>query len=155
MVFFFFFKQKTAYEMRISDWSSDVCSSDLQLADGTVRHFGMVLQNPGDAVGLVLALADRGVARAAGAADRVLPLHAHLKLIFGVVLTLLDFFHRQFVSAPRFAAGIFRRRGFGGDRLPSADLDAQNLRDMNEGAAGVVAPPRGGRARATGGGREG
>src|SRR3546814_4163168 len=29
MVFIFFFKQKTAYEMRISDWSSDVCSSDL------------------------------------------------------------------------------------------------------------------------------
>src|SRR3546814_19405121 len=28
---FFFFKQKTAYEMRISDWSSDVCSSDLGL----------------------------------------------------------------------------------------------------------------------------
>src|SRR3546814_8181641 len=28
-VFFFFFKQKPAYEMRISDWSSDVCSSDL------------------------------------------------------------------------------------------------------------------------------
>src|SRR3546814_1032399 len=28
---FFFFKQKTAYEMRISDWSSDVCSSDLWL----------------------------------------------------------------------------------------------------------------------------
>src|SRR3546814_1213493 len=29
VVLFFFFKQKTAYEMRISDWSSDVCSSDL------------------------------------------------------------------------------------------------------------------------------
>src|SRR3546814_7917078 len=29
MCYFFFFKQKTAYEMRISDWSSDVCSSDL------------------------------------------------------------------------------------------------------------------------------
>src|SRR3546814_5436455 len=29
LIFFFFFKQKTAYEMRISDWSSDVCSSDL------------------------------------------------------------------------------------------------------------------------------
>src|SRR3546814_2405145 len=29
VVSFFFFKQKTAYEMRISDWSSDVCSSDL------------------------------------------------------------------------------------------------------------------------------
>src|SRR3546814_1927508 len=29
MLIFFFFKQKTAYEMRISDWSSDVCSSEL------------------------------------------------------------------------------------------------------------------------------
>src|SRR3546814_2210508 len=29
-VYVFFFKQKTAYEMRISDWSSDVCSSDLR-----------------------------------------------------------------------------------------------------------------------------
>src|SRR3546814_7112904 len=29
VMYFFFFKQKTAYEMRISDWSSDVCSSDL------------------------------------------------------------------------------------------------------------------------------
>src|SRR3546814_17046168 len=37
---FFFFKQKTAYEMRISDWSSDVCSSDLPYADssGKRRH---------------------------------------------------------------------------------------------------------------------
>src|SRR3546814_1359069 len=32
VLFFFFFKQKTAYEMRISDWSSDVCSSDLLIA---------------------------------------------------------------------------------------------------------------------------
>src|SRR3546814_8571097 len=32
MCLMFFFKQKTAYEMRISDWSSDVCSSDLQRA---------------------------------------------------------------------------------------------------------------------------
>src|SRR3546814_6189194 len=31
-IWFFFFKQKTAYEMRISDWSSDVCSSDLRVA---------------------------------------------------------------------------------------------------------------------------
>src|SRR3546814_2163857 len=30
---FFFFKQKTAYEMRISDWSSDVCSSDLRATE--------------------------------------------------------------------------------------------------------------------------
>src|SRR3546814_7476718 len=36
-LFFFFFKQKTAYEIRISDWSSDVCSSDLPGLRG-VRH---------------------------------------------------------------------------------------------------------------------
>src|SRR3546814_10580464 len=34
---FFFFKQKTAYEMRISDWSSDVCSSDLDPVDRVLR----------------------------------------------------------------------------------------------------------------------
>src|SRR3546814_16587375 len=42
-LFFFFFKQKTAYEMRISDWSSDVCSSDLRLTqrlDARIRVFG-------------------------------------------------------------------------------------------------------------------
>src|SRR3546814_10707150 len=37
LCFFFFFKQKTAYEMRISDWSSDVCSSDLCIL-GLVMH---------------------------------------------------------------------------------------------------------------------
>src|SRR3546814_4407676 len=49
-VVFFFFKQKTAYEMRISDWSSDVCSSDLRgkpqgarkLADATALDARMV-----------------------------------------------------------------------------------------------------------------
>src|SRR3546814_3235041 len=35
IVCFFFFKQKTAYEMRISDWSSDVCSSDLHVSPRT------------------------------------------------------------------------------------------------------------------------
>src|SRR3546814_1166257 len=41
---FFFFKQKTAYEMRISDWSSDVCSSDLMLqhlADAGLSKYDM------------------------------------------------------------------------------------------------------------------
>src|SRR3546814_7568215 len=36
---FFFFKQKTAYEMRISDWSSDVCSSDLEAPDVHFQRF--------------------------------------------------------------------------------------------------------------------
>src|SRR3546814_8423566 len=38
----FFFKQKTAYEMRIIDWSSDVCSSDLQREDRLGRELAHV-----------------------------------------------------------------------------------------------------------------
>src|SRR3546814_4874208 len=41
MMFLFFFKQKTAYEMRISDWSSDVCSSDLIGEDGKAKYYGL------------------------------------------------------------------------------------------------------------------
>src|SRR3546814_21144731 len=51
--YFFFFKQKTAYEMRISDWSSDVCSSDLQ------SHLLVLLTAGANS-------AERPVARAAG-----------------------------------------------------------------------------------------
>src|SRR3546814_6825883 len=50
---FFFFKQKTAYEMRISDWSSDVCSSDLSeekngpsTSSGQTEHGKSVLASP-------------------------------------------------------------------------------------------------------------
>src|SRR3546814_4243915 len=51
---FFFFKQKTAYEMRISDWSSDVCSSDLlytwrkQLLRGAMAGFVPVELTPAE-----------------------------------------------------------------------------------------------------------
>src|SRR3546814_19725834 len=41
MLFIFFFKQKTAYEMRIRDWSSDVCSSDLNDADAETDTGGI------------------------------------------------------------------------------------------------------------------
>src|SRR3546814_16477235 len=59
----FFFKQKTAYEMRISDWSSDVCSSDL----GNVRELRNVVESA-----LVMGeveLGERGAAPASAAAD--------------------------------------------------------------------------------------
>src|SRR3546814_6551525 len=46
---FFFFKQKTAYEMRISDWSSDVCSSDLEKI-AVETYGGEILFTPGDIV---------------------------------------------------------------------------------------------------------
>src|SRR3546814_7623047 len=44
---FFFFKQKTAYEMRISDWSSDVCSSDLRgIGDAECGEIAVVADRP-------------------------------------------------------------------------------------------------------------
>src|SRR3546814_6823514 len=51
VVVFFFFKQKTAYEMRISDWSSDVCSSDLAVAGGAVIDAGHLLAELHDGLG--------------------------------------------------------------------------------------------------------
>src|SRR3546814_8405448 len=44
----FFFKQKTVYEMRISDWSSDVCSSDLQVEGGAADRSLPLLPRPDD-----------------------------------------------------------------------------------------------------------
>src|SRR3546814_7857586 len=41
---FFFFKQKTAYEMRISDWSSDVCSSDLRARPRLAQQAGNLVR---------------------------------------------------------------------------------------------------------------
>src|SRR3546814_4377997 len=50
MLVFFFFKQKTAYEMRISDWSSDVCSSDLPArrrnGSASARQAGTLAKKP-------------------------------------------------------------------------------------------------------------
>src|SRR3546814_10614169 len=42
--FFFFFKQNTAYEMRMSDWSSDACSSDLDMPRHQLTHSRSVLE---------------------------------------------------------------------------------------------------------------
>src|SRR3546814_6974255 len=72
VVVVFFFKQKTAYEMRISDWSSDVCSSDLglkQLGDAGIGDgsFAKILFN---APGFALAYAWHK-------SDFPLPLHSH------------------------------------------------------------------------------
>src|SRR3546814_7887222 len=48
LCFFLFFKQKTAYEMRISDWSSDVCSSDLGIS-GLERRYTRFYHDANDA----------------------------------------------------------------------------------------------------------
>src|SRR3546814_1092795 len=61
---FFFFKQKTAYEMRISDWSSDVCSSDLHVE--LARHALAVIEDFLEGVG-----AERRIAGPAHLAEAV------------------------------------------------------------------------------------
>src|SRR3546814_1490275 len=48
---FFFFKQKTAYEMRISDWSSDLCSSDLLTPAAETAMRDYLRKNRGDRYG--------------------------------------------------------------------------------------------------------
>src|SRR3546814_7053518 len=70
--FFFFFKQKTAYEMRISDWSSDVCSSDLHAdllgADEALAGLDALDPAVGDAEARHLAVLDDVDAAGIGAA---------------------------------------------------------------------------------------
>src|SRR3546814_19485280 len=110
--FFVFFKQKTAYEMRISDWSSDVCSSDLVAADACVAEQCDPLRG-GHAAEQALAF---GIVRdrlgiAAGLAEHV-HRHADQAAVVGMPRPLVAVFvavrhlpHRQRVVA---AVGIGR-----------------------------------------------
>src|SRR3546814_14656408 len=94
---FFFFKQKTAYEMRISDWSSDVCSSDLGDAAGLAVQQGARHVVPGHQAG------EEGEMRLAGREAQVLGAGAAQRLHGGdAAAALLD------------AAGDPRRRIAGG-----------------------------------------
>src|SRR3546814_1450739 len=68
-LYFFFFKQKTAYEMRISDWSSDVCSSDL--VRGRAVAVDAVAGDVVRAVGVPVRIDARDLVAAHGAAAAV------------------------------------------------------------------------------------
>src|SRR3546814_7074831 len=76
MCVFFFFKQKTAYEMRISDWSSDVCSSDLRAVTAIDDDDGWIdprdgLQRPTDLIDMLhLVMEDVGMVGAIAAHAR-------------------------------------------------------------------------------------
>src|SRR3546814_3074130 len=104
---FFFFKQKTAYEMRISDWSSDVCSSDLllQRCGGCIRFGGQAHIRTLLALNDVdLQLAEIGRIEREGGAPRSggyicdlprhaidpLPIHAHVDDAIGQHRTSVD-----------------------------------------------------------------
>src|SRR3546814_5534710 len=81
----FFFKQKTAYEMRISDWSSDVCSSDLGGEARFDEQLGQLLAEPG-----ILELLRRDIDREH---DRRIP-------SLGDLHRLADHLQRQFADQP-------------------------------------------------------
>src|SRR3546814_10911346 len=74
---FFFFKQKTAYEMRISDWSSDVCSSDLRGLHAGAPPYGVITADvQGDKLGgtwrrLTGSIIERICTQAGVAPDRI------------------------------------------------------------------------------------
>src|SRR3546814_10373556 len=77
MIVFFCFKQKTAYEMRISDWSSDVCSSDLcpivrgrELTDRLIQNERAMSQNASELVGLFADLVRKNPRRISASFDR-------------------------------------------------------------------------------------
>src|SRR3546814_2999563 len=90
-VYFFFFKQKTAYEMRISDWSSDVCSSDLLGAHTGQRVLnGLIKRGDGEDIPAVIWYCDlRGSTALADTlprADYLALLNRYFAAVAGAVL---------------------------------------------------------------------
>src|SRR3546814_764676 len=111
-VYFFFFKQKTAYEMRISDWSSDVCSSDLDDRDIGKNpalqyiflpvedfHF-LALGNLGADSGLCIKSGNSGPTRAAPFSQRSLRAKFHFE--FAGQILALEFLVLTYIGADHF-----------------------------------------------------
>src|SRR3546814_10528203 len=87
----FFFKQKTAYEMRISDWSSDVCSSDLG-ARKNLRLLKWLKQTQSASVGRSKTIFDEGEIVMASTGDQagVKPARNWWKIGFFVMLIMFE-----------------------------------------------------------------
>src|SRR3546814_6429669 len=122
---FFFFKQKTAYEMRISDWSSDVCSSDLLSAGGD----GLARQPR------ILGMGDDGEAEAGGVGEdahhhaRIRdPLAAGADRLRACRLHHADFGQFRALEAPRGGGdGVDPEIGFAGARSEEHTSELQSL----------------------------
>src|SRR3546814_15327170 len=110
---FFFFKQKTAYELRISDWSSDVCSSDLgRLRVDTQRMTVDLNGVPVRLSPLEFRLLDYLVHQG----DRAVPAHELADHLYGAADNSESHATEALVARPRRKVGadvIVTRRGFG------------------------------------------
>src|SRR3546814_9150341 len=138
---FFFFKQKTAYEMRISDWSSDVCSSDLTAAEviETIKRIADELFFNSGGIDPSLIVVDT-VARALAGADensasdvgRLVDAFDWLKSQWGcAVLPIHHTGHSQEAKTRgRGSSALYA--GLDGEFLVSSDGDTVQLRSMKE-----------------------
>jgi hypothetical protein len=115
-----------------------------QAADLTVAELGMVADQPGDSIGLVLALRQRRVAWPLGPADLVGRL-LDLELVVRILLSLLDLLVSQLAGADRVAARQLGRSRIVGDRLHFQDVQAAEFGDLLERQRAVVDQPGCGR----------
>src|SRR3546814_9070509 len=99
MYLFFFFKQKTAYEMRISDWSSDVCSSDLLVAQHLLADRRLVES------------AERGADLLLAALELLAELLEHVRLDLVELLLALLLHQRALTLAVEIGRASCRERG--------------------------------------------
>src|SRR3546814_15616960 len=122
----FFFKQKTAYEMRISDWSSDVCSSDLELLRDRL----------GDQLRVEFGLADLGDVDVRRDAHQV---GYFLAQLLDVLAALADH-HARASGVDRHARGLGRTLDRDAADPGRSQLLAQHLADLQVGdqVPGVV-----------------
>src|SRR3546814_10882512 len=121
---FFFFKQKTAYEMRISDWSSDVCSSDLIVRDVVERHGVGLLQSAASASPVTKRLLGQGV-------DLSCLGEFILKCRAGTLLTGIDLRHPFVRCAAELDTGqdhgVGRCTGIGYEQIGETTSEHQSL----------------------------
>src|SRR3546814_11090909 len=124
---FFFFKQKTAYEMRISDWSSDVCSSDLKMIDK-----GIVIEAIEEAIQRA-ARARYGAENDIRAKLDVQTGDLRLWRVVEVVETVEDYFKQVDLAAGQKLQKDAQLGDFIVDPLPAVDLgriDAQSAKQV-------------------------
>src|SRR3546814_14026414 len=135
MMYFFFFKQKTAYEMRISDWSSDVCSSDLHDAPSSQSDIVAILRSV--AATLELAAARRGM-RIEVVAEALPPVVGERDELTQVFQNLLDnaVKYGEDNTVVRVTARRLAKRGAGEPRPGRAGVTGAGSKTGNTGGGG-------------------